>query len=226
MSEFLAQFRPDPEFPEDRWVWWTSKPVLVNYVSEFAPFDDQFQNYKIPKKRPYPLEPSCTWCSVADFEVAVFIFENDLEAVSSQQRAWDYLVANAALVEHKLAQKLTFIQRQCLDQLAQEIAEGGPYADQWEIIRSKVPSPETDLNRFYKLVGITLASSGLDNLAFVGFEFQTAWDKDHGLEIVMHKDRVLAKAGMTELISGYGSVLDGIKGTQAFELDPCDFKLE
>ena len=149
-----------------------------------------------------------------------------MEAVSSQQRAWDYLVANSALVEHKLAQKLTFIQRQCLDQLAEEIAEGGPYADQWEIIRSKVPSPETELNRFYKLVAITLAPTGLDDHGFIGFEFQTAWDKDHGLEIVMHKDRTLAKAGMTELISGYGSVIDGIKGTQAYELDPCDFKLD
>ena len=226
MSDFLDQFKPDPEFPDERWIWWTPKPVLVDYIAEFAPFDDEFHSYKIAKKRPYPLEPSSTWCSVADPEVAVFTFERNSEAVPLQQKAWEFLVSNASAIEAKLVQKLTVVQHQCLDQLDEEIEEGGPYADQWETICSKVPNPETALNRFYKLVGITLATTGLDDHAFIGFEFQTAWDKDRGLEIVMHKDRVLAKAGMTELISGYGSVLEGIKGTQAYELDSCDFKLD
>jgi hypothetical protein len=226
MSDFLKQFKPDPEFSDERWIWWTAKSVLVDYIAEFAPFDDEFHGYKIPKKRPYPLEPSSTWCGVADPEVAVFTFERNSEAVPLQQKAWEFLVSNASAIEAKLVQKLTVVQRQCLDQLDEEIEEGGPYADQWEAICSKVPNPENALNRFYKLVGITLATTGIDDHAFIGFEFQTAWDKDHGLEIVMHKDRLLAKAGMTELISGYGSVLEGIKGTQAYELDSCDFKLE
>jgi hypothetical protein len=55
MSDFLDQFKPDPEFPDERWIWWTAKPVLVDYIAEFAPFDDEFHGYKIPKKRPFLL---------------------------------------------------------------------------------------------------------------------------------------------------------------------------
>lgn len=226
MGEFLDQFVADPEFPDVRWIWWTTKPVLIDFVSECAPFDEEFTDYKVKKGRQYPLEPSCPSCKVQDSVLGVFVFERSSDCEVLQENAWSFLRDHSNEIEVKLLEKLTIIQRQAIELLEEEIADGGPYASHWAKICAEIPDPHVALNRFYKLVGITLAGTGLADHAFVGFEFQTAWDKDHGLEIVMHKDRILAKGGMTELISGYGSVIDGIRATQGYELDTCDYKLD
>lgn len=203
----------------------TEKPVLKHFVAKFAVYDEEFHQGKLPKN-PYPIEPSCYSARVESGEVAVFVFDQNPEATTLRQNAWDYLLANATTIQEKLLVKLAAIQAKDVIQLKEEIEEGGPYAEHWDMIRSDIPNAETSTEKFFKLVAIVLDASGLDDHAFVGFEFQTSWDKDHGLEIVMHKDRVLARGGMTELLSGYGSSIDGIKATQDYELDPDDFRLE
>ena len=47
---------------------------------------------------------------------------------------------------------------------------------------------------------ISLAKTGHDVLSYIGVEFQSGWDQDYGLEIVMQKDRGHAAAGMIELM--------------------------
>jgi len=71
---------------------------------------------------------------------------------------------------------------------------------------------------------VGLADSGLDECGFSSFEFQTGWDRDHGLGVLMHKDRVLAAGGLTELIHGSG-LLAGARAVQAYDLDEGDFVL-
>ncbi len=225
MSDFLKQFKPDKEFPDERWFFVTPKPFLKDFVSEYAVFDQDFHTYKLPKKS-YPIEPSGVDSRVVDANVSVFIFDKNPEASELRQNAWEFLLANAEAVEEKLRAKLASAQAQGLAFLQEEVEDGGPYEDHWKMIQSKIPNAEVAVDKFFKLVAIVLDGSGLEDHAFVGFEFQTSWDKDHGLEVVMHKDRVLAKAGMTELVSGYGSTIDGIKGTQAVELEDGDFKQE
>lgn len=225
MSDFLAQFMEDPEFGDSRRMWLTTKPILVNTIAEFASFDEEFHTYKLGKARPYPLEPSCPSCRVADDQVAVFTFEWDAVNSESQKKAWEYLAENASNVEAALRRKLASIQANCIVQMEEELADGAPYQQHWDMILSAMPNPATEADRFYKLVGITLATTGLDECGFVGFEFQTAWDKDHGLEILMHKDRVLAMAGMTELMVTDGSMIERIKAVQQYEPDPTYFQL-
>lgn len=225
MTLFQKQFKADKEFPDERRSFVAPKPFLEDFVALFAVFDKDFHTYQLPKKS-YPIDPSGIDSRIADSNVSVFIFDKNPESSLLQQNAWEYLVENASAVEEKLKAKLAADQAQGLALLNEEIEDGGPYEDHWKMIQSKIPNAESAIDKFFKLVAIVLDASGLDDHAFVGFEFQTAWDKDHGLEIVMHKDRVLAKAGMTELISGYGSTIEGIKGTQEAEFEPGDFKLD
>jgi hypothetical protein len=225
MSDFLARFKEDPEFGDSRWMWMTKKPVLVNAIAEFALFDEEFHTYKLGKAQPYPLEPSCASCRVADDQVAVFTFEQDASNSKAQENAWEYLVENASTIEVALRRKLVSIQANCIVQMEEELADGAPYQDHWDMIQRAIPNPATEIDRFYKLVGITLATTGLDECGFVGFEFQTAWDKDHGLEILMHKDRVIAMGGMTELMVTDGSMIERIKAVQQYEPDPTYFQL-
>lgn len=148
------------------------------------------------------------------------------EAAPLQQAAWEYLVANAGAVEEALKQKLRSIQANSLEMHGEEMRA----LTVWRSIRSKIQSQlpsgaEEAIDQFYKLVGISLAPTGLDECCFVGFAFQTAWVKDHGLEVVMHKDRVLARGGMTELLSPNRSIVELIKSTQEYDLEPGDFRL-
>ncbi len=95
----------------------------------------------------------------------------------------------------------------------------------WEEVERRVPVEEpAAIDHIFKLVGIGLADSGLDGCGFSSFEFQAGWDRDHRLGVPMHRDRVLAAGGMTELIRGPG-VVDGARVVQSYELDDGDFSL-
>lgn len=225
MSDFLNQFDPDKEFPGERWFFTAPKPFLKDFVAEYAVFDEDFHTYK-SSNASYPIDPSGVDAAVGQANVPVFVFDQNPEATELRQNAWNFLLTNAQAIEAKLLAKLASVQAQGLALLMEELEEGGPYGAHWNLIQFNIPNAETAIDKFFKLAAIVLDGSGLEDHAFVGFEFQTSWDKDHGLEIVMHKDRVLARGGMTELLSGYGSSIAGIKATQEFDLGPGDFKLD
>ncbi len=224
MASFLSQFKPDREFPDERWYFTAPKTVLRDFVALYAPFDEDFHKYKLPRK-PYPLEPSCPTCREATGELSVFIFEKDEAAEESQENAWGFIEANSAAVERNLKQKLLAVHKRGIELIKEEIADGGPYGAHWAFIQSKIPEFARSIECFFKLVGVSLASIGPDDHAYVGFEFQSAWDKDHGLQILMHKDKVLCAAGMTELISPGKDIEAAIRAIQSYEFDACDHKL-
>jgi len=226
MSNFYDRFQHDPEFPESRRLWETEKPFFNDWLVEFAPYDPDHQTYPIRKGKLYPLEPSCALARIASDRVGVFLFEWSDKAEPLQQAGWDYLVAHSAAIEAALTNKLRSVQSKCLAQHEEELEGADFLRKHWNRIEKDLRSPALEaVDQFYKLVGISLAGSGIDECCFVGFEFQTGWDQDHGLEIVMHKDRVLAAGGMTELLSPNGSIIDGIKATQEYDLDPGDYRL-
>lgn len=143
-----------------------------------------------------------------------------------KERAWNYLLSNASLIEEKLTQKLSRIHIRCLSQFLEEELPGNPsFRKHWAKILAANPDAESSPDRFFKLVGICLLSSGLEECAFTTYEFQSAWDLDHGLEIVMHQDKVLAAAGLTELAGPDTHHYNAIKATQSYEMDPGDTQL-
>lgn len=96
----------------------------------------------------------------------------------------------------------------------------------WEFIQSELGGePAEQLNRFFKLTGISIVRGEPENEWIVGYNFQTAWDMDHGIEIIMWNEKVLAAGGMLELTSTGGSPMAGAKATQEYEFDPGDYRL-
>jgi hypothetical protein len=51
MGAFLDNFRPDPEMPDDRWIWRTAKPLLRDAVVTYAPFDPGYPKLKVSTSR-------------------------------------------------------------------------------------------------------------------------------------------------------------------------------
>lgn len=220
MGSFLDRFLPDPDFEDSRWFFEAPKPFLKDACVHFAPYDPSFHKATLGKRKPYSLDPSCPTAKTASDTVQVFIFERTESAEELQRNGWEYLVGNSEVVGAKLVKKLASTHKKIVREFVEEEMPGSrALQSHWKAICESIEKPEEDVEKFFKLVGISLATSGLDECCFVGFEFQSAWDQDHGLEIVMHKDRVLASAGMTELMSPYGSIIDGIKVIQEYEED-------
>jgi hypothetical protein len=143
-----------------------------------------------------------------------------------QERAWNHILANVQAIEAALRRKLFSWH---LKQMAQHRDEDLPHVPAlqkyWKVIQKQVPLEEPSaVDKLFKLVGIGLADSGLDECGFSSFEFQTGWDRDHGLGVVLHRDRVLAVGGTTELIGSRNLVAD-VRDVQSYDLDEGDFAL-
>ena len=143
-----------------------------------------------------------------------------------QERAWEFLTANAAAIEIALRRKLyAWHKKQMAQHREEDLPHSPEYQNYWKKIEKQVSFEEPlAIDQLFKLVRVGLADSGLDECGYSAFEFQTGWDRDHGLGVLMHRDRVLAAGGMGELI--YGTDLAaGARTVQSYDLDDGDFSL-
>jgi hypothetical protein len=227
MSQFLSHFQPDPEV-DGRRLWRTPKPLLTGPVVAVAPPYPDYPKLKLSKSRGPSSDPSCPSARdpSADIEVALYA-DNGNGLGVLQERAWDFILSDSVAVEGALRHKLfAWHVKQMAQFLEEDLPDAPPeYQKYWTLVGRQVALKEPSaVNHLFKLVGIGLADSGLDDCAFSSFEFQTGWDRDHGLGVLMHRDRVLAAGGMGELILG-PDVLAGARVVQSYDLDDGDFVL-
>jgi hypothetical protein len=227
VSAFLDQFRPDPEF-DGRRLWRTAKPLLRGAVVAVAPPYPDYPKLKVSKSRGPTGDPSCPSARDPSPDVEVALYAGGGNGFGGfQERAWEFILAHPAAIEAALRRKLLAWHRKQMAQFREEDLPGAPpeYQKYWKVVERQVALGEPSaVDHLFKLVGIGLADSGLDDCGFSSFEFQTGWDRDHGLGVVMHRDRVLAAGGLGELIGGPG-VLAGAKVVQSYDLDEGDFVL-
>jgi hypothetical protein len=225
MGAFLEHFRPDPEF--GRRLWRTAKPLLRGAVVAVAPPYPEYPKLRVSKSRGPSGDPSCPSARDPSSDIEVSLYEDSgIGFGDFQERAWEFILAHPAPVEAALRRKLFAWHAKRMAQFRDEDLPHDPeYQKYWKVVGRQVALGDPSaVDQLFKLVGIGLADSGLDDCGFSSFEFQTGWDRDHGLGVLMHRDRVLAAGGMTELIRGSG-VLAGAKAVQAYDLDEGDFAL-
>ncbi|MGL4463949.1 MAG: DUF6985 domain-containing protein [Planctomycetia bacterium] len=227
MSAFLDNFQSEPESGGSRRVWRAAKPLLKDAVVAVAPPYPEYPKLKIPKNLAPNIDPSCPSARVAGAEIEVALYAYSGNGFGGvQERAWDFLLANADVIEAALRRKLFAWHGK---QLTQHRDENLPHVKElrkyWKEIEPLVAMDEpTAVDHLFKLVGVGLPDSGLDECGFSSFEFQTGWDRDHGLGVLMHRDRVLAVGGTAELIYG-PNIAEGARIVQAYDLDDGDFVL-
>jgi hypothetical protein len=226
MSAFLDRFRPDPEL-DGRLVWRAAKPLLRDAVVAVAPPYPDYPRLKVSQSG-RGTDPSCPSARDPgpDVEVALYA-DGGNGSGSRQERAWEFVLAHPASVEAALRRKLLAWHRKQMARFREEDLPGAPpeYQKYWAAVERRVALGEPSaVDQLFKLVGVGLADGGLDDCGFSSFEFQAGWDRDHGLGVLMHKDRVLAAGGMGELISG-PEVLAGARVVQGYDLDEGDLAL-
>jgi hypothetical protein len=227
MSAFLDQFQPDPDL-DGRLVWRTAKPLLRDAVVAVAPPYPDYPKLKVTKTRGPTCDPGCPSARDQGADIQVSLYAESGNGYGSlQERAWEFILAHPAAIEAALRRKLLAWHGKQMARYREEDLQGAPkeYQKYWAVAEKKVALEEpTAVDHLFKLVGVGLTDSGMDDCGFSSFEFQTGWDRDHGLGILMHRDRVLAAGGMGEMI--YGSeVLAGARAVQAYDLGDGDFVL-
>ncbi|MBN9519803.1 hypothetical protein J0H58_14980 [bacterium] len=228
MRPFLDNFRPDPEMPDSRWVWRTAKPLLRDAVVTCAPYYPEYPRLKVGTSGGPSDDPSCPSARAVGTDIDVVIYSDSGTSGGRQERAWDFILGHYQLVEASLRRKLFARHSKFLKQFVDEdLPEAKHLQTYWDTIKHRVRWDDPSaVNHLFKLVSVGLAESGLDECGFSSFEFQTGWDRDHGLGVLMHKDRVLAADGMTELIVGNpDSIAAGAKHVQGYDLDDGDYLL-
>ncbi|MGL4419228.1 MAG: DUF6985 domain-containing protein [Gemmataceae bacterium] len=223
------QFDPDPEMADVRRLWRTTKPIFKDAVVAVAPPYPDYPKLKVSKRHGPESGPSCPSARDASSEMEVLLYTYCGNGFDSgyQERAWEFLLANAATIEIALRRKLFSWHKKTMAEHHEENLPDMPeWKKYWQKIEKKFPfEEESVIDQLFKLVGVGLADSGLDECGFSSFEFQTGWDRDHGLGVLMHRDRVLAAGGMCELI--YGTDLAaGARAVQSYDLDDGDFSLQ
>jgi len=226
MSAFLDHFQPDPELPDERRIWRTAKPLMRDAVVAYAPFYPDYPALKVSKSRGPSNDPSCPSARLAGTDVDVMLYSHTHRFGGVQERAWNFILDQPQLVEASLRRKLFALHSRFYKQFQEEVLpEGRQFRKYWKAIESLVKWDDPSaVDHLFKLVAIGLADSGLDDCGFSSFEFQTGWDRDHGLGVLMHKDRVLAADGMTELIGSQG-IVNAARYVQQYDRDDGDFSL-
>lgn len=227
MSAFQDNFRTDPVLPDLRRLWRTAKPLLRDAVVAVAPPYPEYPKLKVSKKHGPSGDPSCPSARDPGSDVEVVQYSASGNGFGSfQELAWEFILAHPAAIEAALRRKLfAWHGKRMKQHLDEDLPHVPALQKYWKAVERQVALGEpTAVDQLFKLVGIGLADSGLDECGFSSFEFQTGWDRDHGLGVVMHRDRVLAVGGMTELIGRRG-VAEEAKVVQSYDLDDGDFSL-
>lgn len=203
-------------------IWEEPKPFLRDFYVPFSVYDETFHTRKLTKD-PAPLDPCCTSCREPGDVISLCVYVPD----ESYLPTWEFIQSNLEAIESALKVKLAAIHARCLVGHHEENLPGMPvWQKHWEFIQSELGGePAEQLNRFFKLTGISIVRSEPEYEWIVGYNFQTAWDMDHGIEIIMWNEKVLAAGGMLELTSTGGSPMAGAKATQEYEFDPGDYRL-
>ena len=119
---------------------------------------------------------------------------------ASHERAWQYLLDNRTMVESSLRKAVwgecheNF--QEFLGNVESVLADPDvePQECEWESMKQFDWADSAALDRQVNLYAIDLFLQR-DGIAYCAFTFDIGWDQEHGLCVVMHRDKVLAVNG-------------------------------
>ncbi|MEM7784149.1 MAG: hypothetical protein AAF623_12410, partial [Planctomycetota bacterium] len=207
MADFFSQFTPDPDpdMASLRSIMISEKPLLRHAVVAFAlPYPD-YPKLKLGRSRQASADPSCPSARDITDKIVVTLSWNDEKSFGNgQEVAGNFIKGNASKIENVLRRKLFAQHQKALKQFLEEILPNDRKTrNYWNKIENEIDWQELSaVDYLYKLVGVSLLDHGLDACGFSSFEFQSGWDRDHGISVLTHRCNTLAAGGMGEFTFG------------------------
>ncbi|MDX1930760.1 MAG: hypothetical protein SFV81_29825 [Pirellulaceae bacterium] len=228
MSTFKPNLQRDPECPNRSLPSIVPKPIFKNAIVEFAPPYPDYPKSKFKRSLGSPNDPSSASAKSPDSNIDVVLYFSGANVDSKpQESAWDFLQNNTSVIESNLRRKLFSYHTKSLTKFLDEYLPDSKVIQRyWKQIEGDVPIHEAiAIDRLFKLVRIGIADTGLDECGFCSYEFQTGWDHDHGLSVMMHKSHVLAAGAMEELICAPEHILSAVQNVQGYDFDEGDYRV-
>lgn len=128
-------------------------------------------------------------------EVAVTAYSKTGRLEESHAAAWQYLADAPDAVEAALRSALWAECKKNFDEFMTQLDTDDPECE-WDSMKDITDwSHLSSLDRQVYLYQVTILDRSDDDVAHVVFTFDVGWDDEHGLSVVMHKDKVLAVNG-------------------------------
>ncbi|WDQ14943.1 DUF6985 domain-containing protein [Rhodopirellula sp. P2] len=209
MSEFFENFKFD-EF-DDPIPWVTSSPVFID-----AELTYEFDSLRGCVKRNQRRRRNATVEVYAHNEL-----ENGYQEF--QQAAWGDLSTYATSVETAVAEKLWPI---CRENFTTCIASLETHEKTWSAIRSREQwDDKSVLLKQIALTGISLFDTEIAGHGIFSLDFAVGWDEEHGVSLLMVRDKVIAKSGLADFICRGESLLDHAKYIQNYDFTQGDLRI-
>ncbi|PQO38380.1 DUF6985 domain-containing protein [Blastopirellula marina] len=173
---------------------------------------------------PYRNEPAD---DAEEFEVTA-ICQSGQKISALQENAWNFIRDKFAEVEASLRRKL-FVNhmkgyRGFVDECVPDLSEFD--LEEWDEIKDAIPwDTPAAVDAMFELISIGLLDQGLDDCGFSYFNFNSGWDEEHGISVLMHRNHVLAAGGISEFSNLGDEVIPHIKSIQRYDLDDGDLSL-
>ncbi len=150
--------------------------------------------------------------------------ESENGVSSPHEEAWKYIKANTPTIEKELRRKLWAICCENFEEFSESLE---PDDADWAAIENAANWKDaSSLDVQVELTGISLFGHGFDEAGFCTFDFDIGWDEEHGLCILMHKDKVLAASCAADFTGRGSSILGHAKCIQEFAFTEGDYRIE
>lgn len=209
MISFLDNFKADEW--DDRIVWVTNTPVFVDAQMTYEFNSLRRVMTKNPRRR-----------SSAMVEVYA---HNQLENgyQKYQEIAWKYINTHVTSIERAVTNKLW---SRCLDNFKSCLIYVSDTDKTWNAIRDQEKWNERSvLQKQISLTEISLFDTDIDGHGLFTLDFAVGWDEEHGVSVLMHRNKVIATSSLADFTCRGDSLLSHAKCIQQFDFSEGDLRL-
>ena len=128
------------------------------------------------------------------------------------ERAYNHFIQNTSAYENRLRDYL-FAKTQQILSAAIAFADTPKLRN---FIKEHALDTPAGLNKQIEWYGLTLFDHGWDGIGFITMDFKCGWDEEHGLSILMHRDKIIAESGLADFGNRGDSVIEHAKCIQSF----------
>lgn len=126
--------------------------------------------------------------------------------------AYNHFIENPASYEKRLRDYL-FAKTE--ENLAAAIAFGDTPKLRGFIKKFALDTP-AGLDKQIEWAGLTLYDHGWDSIGFITMDFKCGWDEEHGISILMHRDKIIAEDGLAEFTNRGERLIETAKYAQSY----------
>jgi hypothetical protein len=132
--------------------------------------------------------------------------------VACHKAAFNHFMENAPRYETRL---LNYLLAKAKENLTAAIeAEDSPKLQAF--IKKHSLRDVSGLNKQISWCGLGLFDHGWEDIGFVTLDFHCSWDVEHGISILMHRDRIIAEGGLAEWSNRGDALIESAKCTQSY----------